>query len=70
MEWTLQILNELERITVLSRYAIGGAMFATFLWRTDPDVRPGHHRLIAGNAGRPAELASGRAVAARGGVKR
>jgi hypothetical protein len=30
MERTLQILNELERNGVLSRYAIGGAMGATF----------------------------------------
>jgi hypothetical protein len=30
MERTLQILNELERDGVLSRYAIGGAMGATF----------------------------------------
>lgn len=30
MERTLQVLNELERDAVLSRYAIGGAMGATF----------------------------------------
>jgi hypothetical protein len=30
MERTLQVLNELERDGVLSRYAIGGAMGATF----------------------------------------
>ena len=30
MERTLQILNELEREGVLGRYAIGGAMGATF----------------------------------------
>lgn len=30
MERTLQVLNELEREGVLSRYAIGGAMGATF----------------------------------------
>lgn len=30
MERTLQVLNELERNGVLSRYAIGGAMGATF----------------------------------------
>jgi hypothetical protein len=30
MEQTLQILNELERAGVLGRYAIGGAMGATF----------------------------------------
>ena len=30
MERTLQVLNELERTTVVSRYAIGGAMGATF----------------------------------------
>ena len=30
MEKTLQVLNALERNGVLSRYAIGGAMGATF----------------------------------------
>lgn len=30
MERTLQILNELERDGVMGRYAIGGAMGATF----------------------------------------
>ena len=30
MERTLQVLNELERDGILSRYAIGGAMGATF----------------------------------------
>ncbi len=30
MERTLQILNELERNGIMSRYAIGGAMGATF----------------------------------------
>lgn len=30
MERTLQVLNELERTAVVSRYAIGGAMGATF----------------------------------------
>jgi hypothetical protein len=30
MEQTLQVLNDLERAGVLSRYAIGGAMGATF----------------------------------------
>jgi len=30
MQGTLQVLNELERVGVLGRYAIGGAMGATF----------------------------------------
>jgi hypothetical protein len=30
MERTLQVLNELEKSGVLTRYAIGGAMGATF----------------------------------------
>ena len=30
MERTLQVLNDLERDGILSRYAIGGAMGATF----------------------------------------
>ena len=30
MEKTLQVLNDLERAGVVSRYAIGGAMGATF----------------------------------------
>lgn len=30
MERTLQVLNELERDGIMSRYAIGGAMGATF----------------------------------------
>lgn len=30
MEATLRVLNELEQTEVMSRYAIGGAMAATF----------------------------------------